>query len=192
MATLLELLNDPGVKLDAITARCEALDPLARLRECRELSERQLSRLYEVASDGTPMSIEEFMGGTKDGEIIKYYGKNSLLSVISTFEKHFCRFEGAVIGINVQKMSMFSGPGYFTAVDKLDGEHVKEVLFDYTQVPSRGPAGWPKPRPNVGLLQPFIYQDLKDYNRRVSKDVCIGSASRHGKYTHQFYVLTRA
>lgn len=192
MPTLLELLTAPDTKLDALTARCDALDPETRKRECRALSGKQLVRLHAIAADGAPMSIAEFLGGAKDGEVVKYYGKNSLLSPISAFEKHFRRFDGKLIGINVQWPSFVSGPGYFTAVEGLEGEHAKELLFDYTQTPSTAPPEWPRARPNVGLLQPFIYQDLKDYNRRVSKDVCIGSASRHGKYTHQFYVLTRA
>src|SRR5688572_29872870 len=152
MATLLELLRTPDVTLAAIAERCDALDPEARGHECRELGEKELSRLYDVAAAGGPATIEELMAGAKDGDVLRYLGKNSLLAPISHFEKHFRRFEGEVVGINVGKawMSFFGGPGYFTCVDRLDGEHERELLFDYTRVPASTPPGWPKVKPNEG------------------------------------------
>ncbi|HZS37047.1 MAG TPA: hypothetical protein VFF06_09475, partial [Polyangia bacterium] len=54
----------------------------------------------------------------------------------------------------------------------------RELLFDYTRVPQAAPAGWPPIKPNEAGLSRFVYKNLHDFCRRVSRDVIIGSATR--------------
>ena len=193
MPTLRQLLDAEAPPYDAVAAHLEGLTSDDRRDQCRALKERQLSRLYDLAAAGPALTPELFLVGQEGDQPVRFFGRNSLAPVprLRPFEKHFRRHDGVVVGINSGFWSMVSGPGYFT-VEIGEPGHEREVVFDYTKVPASTPDGWPRVRANQGGLQPFIYQGLRDFNRWVTKDVVIGSATRYGKYTHQFYILSRA
>ena len=68
-----------------------------------------------------------------------------------------------------------------------------ELLIDYTKVPrqEQAPASWPPVLPNNRGLSHFVYKNMHDFCRRVSRDVVIGQATRLGKPIHQYFVLAR-
>jgi hypothetical protein len=122
------------------------------------------------------------------GETAIFSGLNSL-PLFRKFEKRFARTaRGKVIGFNFQAMSFITGPGYFTVEPAGN-----ELLIDYTKVPGQAdaPAGWPKVKPNERGLSRFVYKNLHDFCRRVSRDVLIGQATHLGKPIHQYFVLVR-
>jgi hypothetical protein len=186
MSTLRELLELPDVVAATLEAHLDAREPLARIGECRALSARHLARLWELTAGGL-LALDDFLGS--DGKPMEFAGKNSL-PMFTHFEKHFVRHGGEVVGINVGATSFATGPGYFTC-DVTD-EKPGEVRFDYTRVPSEKPVEqWPSPRSNASGISFFVYRNMHDYNRRVSKDVVIGAATRLGKPIGQYYVLAR-
>jgi len=161
-----------------------------RIKQCREMSGKQLGRLYGLCESAPVCTLDFFVPPSlKEGEAAMFAGKNSL-AAFTHFEKHFIRHNGAIIGINVQSMSWVTGPGYFTIPGAVEG-FPKEILFDYTQTPETAPEGWPAPKKNTAGLSRFVYKDMHDWNRLVSPDVCIGMATRLGEAIGQFYVLAR-
>lgn len=189
MATLSSLLDSSEVTLATVEKHLDGLDPGQRVAECRALSKRQLARLWEVSAPAGELKLDDLAGTVeKAGDRVEFAGKNSL-PLFTHFEKHFVRHGGAVFGINVGATQFATGPGYFTC--DVTGERAKEVRFDYTRVPSDVPAGWPAPRSNRSGISYFVYRDMHDYNRRVSKDVVIGAATRLGAPIDAYYVLAR-
>jgi hypothetical protein len=186
---LRDLLDDSATSYEQVAAHLDGLDAVERVRQCRALSKRQLRRLYDVAGAGPALTAEEMVSSAKEGQPVRYCGLNSL-PLFRKFEKHFRSYEGQVVGINVQWHSFAVGPGYFTC-GPADGKP-NELLFDYTRVPAKAPDGWPRPRPNRGFPLRWVFKDMHDLNRRVSRDVVIGAATRLGRPINQFYVLARA
>ncbi len=175
-----------GSALEAIERHLDGLDPVARIRECRALSGAELAKLFALAESAGPLRADDLVS---DGKTVRYAGKNSL-PALRYFEKHFARCAGQVVGINVQTMSFATGPGYFTCTGPVEGRS-NELLFDYTQVPPSGPEGWPAPRSNSQWISRFVFHNLHDHNRRVSREVVIGSATKLGKPMNQYYILAR-
>jgi hypothetical protein len=67
----------------------------------------------------------------------------------------------------------------------------REILFDYTRVPSTAPEGWPPVKPNTGGTAKLVYGGMHDFCRRVSSTVIIGAATRLGKPIDAYFVLAR-
>jgi hypothetical protein len=87
-------------------------------------------------------------------------------------------------------MKAFTGPGYFVAkpVD------ARTIVVDYFDVPPDGaklPAGWPGVLPNSARLGRFVYFQMRDYMRGVSKHVTVGRANRGGKDVDNWFLLLR-
>ena len=189
MSTLNALIT-AHAQIATIAQHLDGLSPAERVAECRALGGKQLAQLWEVAKGGAQLALEDFVPAASEGTPVRFCGKNSL-PAFTHFEKHFVRKAGTIVGINVQKLAFVTGPGYFTCDTMSD--RAGEVLFDYTRVPSTPPVSdWPAPRSNRSGCSFFVYRDMHDYNRRVSKDVVIGMATRLGKPAGQYYVLARA
>jgi hypothetical protein len=188
--TLADLLGAEGVTQPELEAHLDALDAGSRVREIRALSARLQKRLWEVCAGALAFTIDDLVPPSvgEDQEVI-WAGKNSLIA-FTGFEKRFVRRGGEVIGYNHQTWSWLTGPGFFTC--KPSPHDSRELLFDYTDVPSEGPSSWPRPRPNERGFSFFVYRRLHDFNRRVSKDVIIGFATRSGKPIDSYFVLARA
>lgn len=188
-ANLSQLLDNPGVTQPQLAALLDSLDAVGRVREVRSLSGKAQKRLWDVCKGAPAFTLEDLVpAALGEGQTVIYAGKNSL-AAFTMFEKRFQRRSGAVIGYNHQAMSWVTGPGYFTCV--MSHVDPTELLFDYTQVPPATPAGWPPVRPNSTGLSRFVYNNLHDFNRRVSKDVIIGAATRLGKDMDSYFVLAR-
>ena len=170
-------------KLAPLTEALDALSHDARVNWMRGLGKRELRALYELASQGAPLTVEHFIRG--EGEVVIHHGKNSLLA-FTGFQKRIVRRGAVVQGFNFQSMSAITGPGHFTVHQ--DGD---EVLFDYIQVPADAPAEFPPVQPNDKGLSTLVYGGMIDRNRRVSAHCVIGSAYRGGKSQGAWYMLTR-
>jgi hypothetical protein len=190
--TLDALLAAPDVDATRLATHLDALPPDERIHQCQALGKAAQRRLWDAAAAGEPLTIDFFVpAGTPAGTTVRFAGRNSL-PMFTLFEKRFARAGDSIIGFNFQTMSFVTGPGYFTLRPAGDTAP-KEVLFDYTAVPppESAPAGWPPVRSNAAGLSRLVYNNLHDYNRRVSRDVVIGSATRLGKPMDSYYVLVR-
>jgi hypothetical protein len=115
--------------------------------------------------------------------------------MFNSFEKRLTRTaDGLVFGYNYQPIPgamRVTGPGYFRVIDG-DDTHPGELLFDYTLAPPFEPAGWPVYRPNDRGGSKLVFQDMKDYVRRVANGVCVGAAFKLGKAQDAFFLLVTA
>lgn len=177
-----------GADQAALAAYLDGLDPEARITEARSLSGKLLAALWERCA-GSLLTLEDMVPRNAPvGEQVIFAGRNDLL-MFRLFEKRFARTkDGAIIGYNHQTMRPFTGPGYFTVLPAGD-----EIVIDYTTEPTQddAPADWPKVKPNASGLSHFIYKDMQDYCRRVSRDVVIGHATKFGKSIGHYFVLAR-
>jgi len=188
--TLSSLLELQGVTQPMLERHLDGLEAKTRVEEIRALSGKLQKKLWEVCAGAPAFTVDDLVPpSTPEGQTVIYAGKNSL-GAFTVFEKRFARSRGKVIGYNHQTMSFVTGPGFFTC--KPSPTEPRELLFDYTDVPTEAPAEWPRPRSNARGLSYFVYRDLHDFNRRVSKDVIIGFATRLGKPIDSYFVLARA
>ncbi len=183
------LIDVPGCTQAQLEAHLNGLDAEARVRECRALLGKQQKKLWHICKDAPAFTLDDLVpASVGEGTTVIYAGKNSL-AAFTLFEKRFQRRGAEIIGYNFQPMSWVTGPGYFTCVTS--PHDAREILFDYTKTPSVGPSGWPKARTNAAGFSRLVYKDLHDFNRRVSKDVIIGSATRLGKDMDSYFILCR-
>jgi hypothetical protein len=176
--TFADLLAQDAITQPQLAAHLDALDSAERVRQCRALSGKAQKRLWQVCADASAFALDDLIpSAIADGQTVIYAGKNSL-AMFTHFEKRFVRQGGAVVGYNHQSMSFVTGPGYFTVTQAPAKERARELLFDYTRVPPTAPSGWPAIKPNESGLSRFVYKNLHDFCRRVSRDVIIGSATR--------------
>lgn len=179
-AVPLRNLLDARAPSREMEAFLDGLTPEARVQEVLRVTGSGVKRLYDAVADAPPLTLEELVPqGAKDTVI--YQGRNSL-PLFSRFQKRFSRVGGVVVGYNHQTMSVFTGPGYFIVKPPSgEGEHGKEILFDYTEPPPSEPAGWPRYSPNDrGLLARAVYANMHDYVRRVARGVVVGKAYQLG------------
>jgi hypothetical protein len=180
--TLAELLGPGTVTRANIASHLDRLDAPARIAECVVLSREHQKRLWKIAS-AEPGEAEELVGVR--GTAI-FAGRNSL-RFFSLFEKRFARQGGTVIGYNRHRLGWVTGPGYFAVSAVPSG-----LLFDYRQVPSEVPAGWPPVSPNTqGFAKP-VYGGLLDDVVWVARDVLVGCARRGDVSLDSYFVLARA
>ena len=185
IAALIRAGGDP----QALASYLDAMAVQPRIAAVRRLSRKALGELYQHCASAPTATLAEFMpSAIPAGQTLIFSGLNSL-PLFRRFEKRFTRTaRGTIVGYNFQLMSLFTGPGYFTVE-----QAGSEILFDYTKVPAQSevPADWPRVRPNNRGLSHFIYKNMHDFCRRVSRDVVIGQATRLGKPIGQYFVLVR-
>jgi len=191
MPTFRELLDQPSTTLPDLSKHLASLPSDTRIHECRALGKKQQRRLWALAESGEPLSPEHMVEtAAAQGEPVRWYGRNTLPAFV-LFEKRFRLHEGRVVGINVQPLIQWlTGPGYFTC--RIDDQKPRELLIDYTLLPTSNPEGWPVVKSNKAGFSRFIYYNMYDYCRMVSPDVVIGAATRLGKPIDQYFVLCRA
>ena len=180
--TLAEMLGPGTVARADVAAHLDRLDAHARVAECVALSRELQKRLWKIAS-AEPGEAQELVGA---GGTAVFVGRNSL-RLFSRFEKRFARHAGAVIGYNRHPLGWLTGPGYFVVAVAPSA-----LLFDYRQVPSQAPAGWPRISPNTQGFASPVYAGLLDDVVWVARDVLIGSARRGDVTLDSYFVLARA
>lgn len=184
---LVDLING-GEAISEIGRYLDWLDHDSRLREIRGLTAQEMAKLYGIAQKG--VGPEDLL--PKDFPSLKpviFYGKNSL-PVFTQFQKRMCRNDHqGIIGYNHQGMGWATGPGYFVIKDNSD--RAGEVMIDYTETPMAKPDSWPDINSNNSGIARLVYGGMKDYLRRVSRDVFIGLATKKGKEIGQYFLLYR-
>jgi hypothetical protein len=187
--TFAQLLARPDCTQAMLAAHLDGLDAAARIAESRALSSKDQKRLWEVCKDAPAFTADDLVPPSLgEGKQVIWYGKNTL-PLFKIFQKRFLRQNGVVVGYNFQATSWLTGPGYFTIITS--PHEPRELRVDYTKVPATTPAGWPAVKPNDKGLSKPIYGNLYDYLRRVSKDVCIGFATRLDKPMDSYFILAR-
>ncbi len=184
-------------KIEQIAEHLDSLEQPTRLRETYALSGKDQQRLYEKAADSPALDLEYFVpAGKADCCEVIHYGKNSQPAV-RMFQKRWCRpadRPGQLWGYNETIARRLIGPGYFVARETEGGgtDPRGAVVVDYFTVPD-GPVapGWPSVCPNSKGLQMFVYNNTRDYLRRVSRRVSIGIAYRKESRIMGYFVLCR-
>jgi hypothetical protein len=173
-----------------MAAFLDGLAPDARLREVLSITGSNVGRLYDAVADAEPLTLEEFVPASTPGMLI-YEGRNSL-PLFSRFQKRFARVrDGVIVGYNHQTMSAVTGPGFFVVKPASgQGEHGKEMFFDYTVDPPEVPAGFPAFKPNGSGLSRLVYMNMIDYCRRVARGVLVGKAYKLGVDQKAWFSLT--
>ncbi len=189
---LVDLIKAEPPDAAAIADCLDHLTHLDRLAALAGLSGVGIQRrLYAAVAGAKRVTLADLVppDATPLREIV-FHGKNSL-PAFTHFQKRFCRpprerGDDELWGYNHQTLSWLTGPGYFVVHEEPAG-----AAIDYRAVPPQGAPSWPAVKPNDAGLSRFVYKDMVDYLRRVSHDVFIGSAHRHGKETGNYFVLCR-
>lgn len=179
-----------GEEVAAYLDGLSAPDRMDAVRACA--GPRIQRRLWELAAGASPVTAAELVPPDLPPlrEVI-YHGKNSL-PAFTLFQKRFCRptpdaGPETLWGYNHTNIAWLVGPGYFV-YHPIDGG---EPAIDYRFVPPSRPGNWPEIRPNDRGVSFFVYRNMIDYLRRVSRHVLIGSATRGGKELGSYFLLCR-
>ncbi len=180
MATLKELLANPGVRLAEVTKHLDGLSRSERILECMTLGRRAQERLWQIAEHSQPLDLDYLVPSSAAPlDPYPFEGKNSL-PVFTRFQKVFYRTnEGTIGGYNNSAVGPVVGPGYY--VTHLWDARPGELAVDYLQVPKSKPAAWPAIKPNDVAVSQFVYGGMVDFLRWVSDDVVIGRAYKKGQ-----------
>src|SRR4051812_26588672 len=117
--SLIALLDDPSVKIDAIARWLDERTHDERLSATRSLDRRRQRTLYTRASLAPAVTLEHFVPRDRaDRTEVRHHGKNTLPlpGPFRTFEKRFCRpTDGTprLFGYNEGSSRPWIGPGYF-------------------------------------------------------------------------------
>lgn len=188
---LQELIRAEPTDVREIGALLDGLTHADRVDAVRTLGGVRLQgRLYAAAHASPRVTLADLVPpDAKPLREVIFEGKNSL-PAFTIFQKRFCRppdGSNALWGYNQQDLVWLIGPGYFVCHD----EPANGAAIDYREVPPRGCDTWPAVKPNDAGLSRFVYKDMVDYLRRVSRDVFIGSATKHGKEINSYFLLCR-
>ncbi|MCC7536169.1 MAG: hypothetical protein IT379_08145 [Deltaproteobacteria bacterium] len=195
MLQLAELLSTPAFSIRTVAAHLDALDPRDRVAQVRSIGKKGQSRLWEAAKGFKPIDLAFLVPEGVDPLVgVVHYGKNSL-PLFSHFAKVFCKpdipgRDGELWGYNAsgELVGTWVGPGYFV-VRKYDEEG--ELVIDYTKLPPHRPSDWPPMLRNEERLGRFVYANMQDVLRGISKHVSIGRAIRGGSITNNYFLLCR-
>ena len=188
---LIQLIRAESPDRAAIASFLDGLSRTDRLEAVRALSGPRLQgRLYRAVESAPRVTMADFVPPDAPPlrEVI-FEGKNSL-AAFTLFQKRFCRpprGEEELWGYNHQSLAWLTGPGYFVVHE----DSRRGAAIDYRHVPPEKPAAWPEVKPNDRGFSRFVYRDMVDYMRRVSREVFIGSAHRDGKELGNYFVLCR-
>ncbi len=185
---LTELCAAERIDAAAVARHLDALGHAERVVETRALPRASFARLYEAVKGARALSLDDLVPpSTPPLEPVRHAGTNNL-PTFRAFEKPMFRDRGGRIrGRNAQTWEAVTGPGYFTVETREPGE----VLFDYTVLPEETPAGWPAVRSNARGFSYFVFRDMHDVVRAVSRHVVIGRATRKGAELPQYFILVR-
>jgi hypothetical protein len=195
------LLSEKSVGIDEIGEKLDALSASERLDAVFGLDRKGQRALFQKAGAARALTFEDFVPAERAPlEPVPHRGRNTLPlpKKHKLFKKCFCRPEDGssrLFGYNEAPSRNLVGPGYFVAIPTDQNAKWKErgaIVVDYFQVPDGAvAAGWPKVVPNTQGLQRFIYHRTRDFMRRVSKHVTIGSAFKVEKALDHYFVLVR-
>lgn len=159
---------------------------------------KQMPALYE-RSAGRPIDLTHFVpASVPEGTQVVHWGKNGipLIKAFNRFQKRFTRTassasEQTLIGYNESSMRAFVGPGSMVCHIDTDPEGVVHPVVDYTRRVTEQVEGWPEPKPAEDRLGVLVYKSLQDWMWPVSEHVSIGRCFQHGKWSNQYFAITR-
>jgi hypothetical protein len=186
---------------EEIASYLDRLSAARRKDESLSLSRQQQRLLFGLVSSAPPITLEHFVPESvgERTEVI-HYGRNTIPvpAPLQRFEKRFSSppgEKGRLFGYNEGITRRFIGPGYFVA-EPTDYQPAWRdfgaVVVDYFQVPNGPvPTDWPKVVSNRQGLQRFVFDQTRDFMRKVSAHVSIGSAFRGDEELGFWFVLCR-
>lgn len=185
-----------GADIADIADTLDALDPFSRQRAVLGLGQRGQAALYRAAAASPPLSLLDFVPANTGRQTpVAHRGANTLpLPGFKRFTKWMARNgEGEIFGYNDGPGLPLIGPGYFLLGETPPAQADRgAVVVDYNQIPEGDvPTGWPPVRPNWVGLQIAVYGYSRDYLRRVSRQVTIGTAYKWGVPVGSYFVLCR-
>jgi len=195
------LLSRESTAIDEVASLLDAATPEQRVEALFGLDRAGQRALFQKAEAAPPLTLDDFVPNDRGpGDPVRHRGRNTLPFTArhKLFKKCFCRPDDGtarLFGYNDAPSRGLVGPGYFVAVateSNPEWEARGAVVVDYFQVPDGKVAdGWPAILPNSKGLQRFVYHRTRDFMRRVSKLVTIGSAFRSEKALDHYFVLVR-
>jgi hypothetical protein len=201
MTGLTQMLDDDRTGIEEIGAYLDGLDGKARWREVKQLDRDRQRALYEKAAHAAPIDVAHFVGEARPREEVIHDGLNTLPlpAAWKRFQKRFCRPADSrtvrLFGYNEGPSRRLIGPGFFVALptgDRPQWSARGGVVVDYFQVPDGAVAeGWPRVVANDWRLQRFVYDQTRDFMRRVSREVSIGAAFKRERPLDHYFVLCR-
>jgi hypothetical protein len=199
--SLKEMLAEDGA--ESISTIRDYLDVLShdeRLKECMKLGKKYQRRLFELAGDSEPITLDFFVPpSVPDDTEVVHHGRNTL-PVFRRFQKPMLRPSNAdsvLYGYNEGITKSLIGPGCFQAHSTSGNPEWEErgaVVVNYFEVPPEDaamPDHWPKVKPNEKGLQKFVYGGTRDFMRKVSQHVSIGEAFKGEESINSWFVLVR-
>ncbi len=192
MAGIHDFFSGSSVDMKALCEYLDGLPQRKRIDEVTSLSAKEQSRLWDAAHGFRKVTLDDIVPpGTAPLKQVIHHGRNSM-PIFTRFQKRFCKPDeparkDELWGYNHQDLSIVTGPGYYVSKNVDDGE----VVIDYREIPPRKPNGWPEILPNSAKLSRFIYYNMEDFLRGVSKHVTIGRATRNGRHLDNWFVLCR-
>ncbi len=173
-------------KVSDITELAAALDGAShdeRLQWMYSLGRADMKALFALAR-GQTLDVNPF----SSSDVVVCKGKNSML-LFNRFEKRFARVDEQIVGYNVSgRIGTFvGGPGHFIGYDS--PEVGGEVWIDYCKLPQSTHEQFPALRSNTRGLARFVYGNLLDIVRRVSKHILIGDSFKKGKPVGVLFTL---
>ena len=188
-ATLADLLRRNEITLPTISAHLDALTPDERVRQIDMLAGKAMQkRLWQLCADAPPLTMDEIILPGKNEA--RWVGRNSM-AMFTSVDKRVVRQGGDIIGYNhvTGIGGWFGGPGYFTMLPAPG--RAKELVVDYTKLPTSAPAEWPAIEPNTKGTHTLVYGYLNDFCRRIADGVFIGAAERKGKFLDIYFTVAR-
>jgi len=202
--TLQTLLDDEKISIAQIAEHLDALSHDERLAQTRALGRAAQRKLWNRAT-ASGIELSHFVPASAAArQPVIHYGRNTLPvpGPFRLFEKRFCRPEASVanageklFGYNEGITRGVIGPGFFVAHPTAGNkawEARGSIVVDYFDVPEGAVAdGWPKVIPNSQGLQRLVYFHTRDFMRKVSQHVSIGSAHNEEKPLDHYFTLVR-
>ncbi len=195
------LLSRESTAIDEVASLLDAATPEERVNALFALDRSGQRALFKMAETSAPLTLDDFVPNDRaPGDPVRHRGRNTLPFTArhKLFKKCFCRPDDGtarLFGYNDAPSRGLVGPGYFVALPTAENPECAArvaIVVDYFQVPDGKVAdGWPAILPNSKGLQRFVYHRTRDFMRRVSRLVTIGSAFRSEKALDHYFVLVR-
>jgi len=195
--TFFHLIRDQDTGAAEIKEFLDRQDHQVRLDILHAAKRLDMELLWEKTEGFLPLTADDLVPADQSMlSPVSFAGKNSLpIWFLTRFRKSFYRYceydfeaQGpTTYGRNFQWSSFATGPGYF----RVSGaKRHGELLFDYSYIPGRAPAGWGRVRGNDAGLPKVVYGGLQDTLRKLSNHFIIARAVKgNGKPT--FFLLCR-
>jgi hypothetical protein len=186
-------LIEPNLDLARLAKDLDELGHPGRVWATRQWDRKLQANLYEAVKGFHALALDHFVPSSV-GPLVEviHEGKNTL-PAHTHFQKRFCRptdpaMTDKLWGYNEQALGGITGPGFFVTHG---AEAEGEIDIDYTMLPTEKPDSWPSIIPNSARLGRFVYYNMIDVMRGISKNVSIGRAKRGGKWMDAWFVLVR-